>query len=185
MTQGKERSELKGGAGVIEVNKTERRIKQRRQSRLRERQAVMPYFELWQSAKSVREGEERDGKRRAGEGTNESRGLRDNLWEGESEVVICSDHRACCALLIRLQLPWSAHTLSVYRHKTPPELEAAARFSTQHASPCSPESRRVTERLERRRQEADKNISRPRVRRRLDTRQYSRHTGTFMSRNAI
>lgn len=48
------------------------------------------------------------------EGTNESRGLRDNLWEGKSEVAICLDHTACCALLIPLQLSWSAHTLSIY-----------------------------------------------------------------------
>lgn len=59
-------------------------------------------------------------------GTNESRGIRDNLREGESEVAICLDHRACCALLIPLQLPWSAHTLSIHRDKTPPELSAAA-----------------------------------------------------------
>lgn len=58
----------------------------------------------------------------SGEGTNENRGFKDNLWEGKSEVAICLDHRACCALLIPLQLSWSAHTLSIYRDKTPPEL---------------------------------------------------------------
>lgn len=63
----------------------------------------------------------------SGEGTNESRGFRDNLWEVKSEVAICSDHRACCALLIPLQLSRSAHTLSIYRDKTPPEPSRALR----------------------------------------------------------
>lgn len=81
-------------------------------------------------------GELAEGSR---EGTNESRGLRDNLWEGKSEVAICLDHRACCALLIPLQLSWSAHTLSIYRDKTPPELSTATHFNIQHGSLHSPE----------------------------------------------
>lgn len=51
------------------------------------------------------------------EGTNESSGLRDNLWEGKREVVICLDHRAYCALLIPLLLSWSAHTRSLSESK--------------------------------------------------------------------
>lgn len=108
---------------------------------MREKQAVMPQFELWQCVNALKS--EKNGvygrKRKkwqvytsqrrelveAREGTNESRGLRDNLWEGKSGVAICLDHRACCALLIPLQLSWSAHTLSIYRDKTPPELSAA------------------------------------------------------------
>lgn len=75
----------------------------------------------------------------SGEGTKESRGFRDNLWEVKSEVAIYLDHRACCALLIPLQLCWSAHTLSIYRGKTPPERTAAAHFITQRGSPRSRE----------------------------------------------
>lgn len=54
-------------------------------------------------------------------------------------MAICLDHRACCALLIPLQLSWSAHTLSIYRDKTPPDLSAAAHFNNQHGSLHSPE----------------------------------------------
>lgn len=50
--------------------------------------------------------------RKVERGTSQSRGLRDNLWEGKSKVAICLDHTACCALLIPLQLNWSTHILS-------------------------------------------------------------------------
>lgn len=94
MTQGKERSNLKGKrrrltrqkAEIVEIE--------------REKQAEMPYFELWQCVKvSEKEKEKKMGRKKkrcqasapprgelveaSGEGTNESRGLRDNLWEGK------------------------------------------------------------------------------------------------------
>lgn len=65
----------------------------------------------------------------SGAGTKESRRFRDNLWELKSEAAICLDHRARRALLIPLQLS-SAHTLSIYGDKTPPERSAVAHFIT-------------------------------------------------------
>ena len=66
-------------------------------------------------------------------GANESRGLKDNLWEGKNAQAIYLDHGGCCALSIPLQLSWSAHTPSVCGDKTPPELSTAAHSNIQHA----------------------------------------------------
>lgn len=44
---------------------------------------------------------------------------------GRGELVICLDHRACCALLIPPQLQRSAHILPIHRHSCPPEPRAA------------------------------------------------------------
>lgn len=109
----------------------------------------MPYFELWQCVKVLArekwEDRERDGKcepipeevwwREVEKGQMKAGGLRDNLWEGKSEVVICLDHRACCALLIPLLLSWSAHTQSLSETKllvSPEKLPTLTHNMPQH-----------------------------------------------------
>lgn len=73
-----------------------------------------------------------------GDGTDESRGFKDNQWGVKNEVAICLDHRACCAVLIPPQLLWSAHILSIHRDKTPSERSATTHFSIQHGLLRSP-----------------------------------------------
>lgn len=50
------------------------------------------------------------------EGTNESRGLRDNPWEGKSEVAICFDHMSLlCSIDSPSALPVSPHSVHLLR----------------------------------------------------------------------
>lgn len=93
-----------GGDALLWVVAVSESVSERKMGRQRKR------WQVWAHPRGgLVEGSE--------EGTNESSGLRDNLWEGKREVVICLDHRACCALLIPLLLSWSAHTRSLSETK--------------------------------------------------------------------
>lgn len=103
-----------GGDALLWVVAVSESVSERKMGRQRKR------WQVWAHPRGgLVEGSE--------EGTNESSGLRDNLWEGKrSQSLLCSIDSPS-ALLV------SPHSVP-FRDKTPPEPREAAHFNKQHAS---------------------------------------------------
>lgn len=85
----------------------------------------------------MEEGERYDGEsvlvEGSEEGTSESRGLRDNLWEGkERGSYLLRSHGLLCCIDSPSALLVNPHSI-IYRAKTPPKQTAAAHFNIQRS----------------------------------------------------